>query len=172
MQSYHMPDSVDNRYQGDAIAFDIKVEAEQLGKSVLVLENKYASNTDLSHTIHDNTYAQLTYGVRDRTFSYKFDVYGMAVDGDYTLIHYDVPLDGVDNWSMRSNSLALINVNVSGGEAHVESEIELNKNLINAKLWLIPGAYTPGNTTGNFGWNWENILMETGLADYYDADIY
>lgn len=164
MQSYHLVNETGNKYQGDALGFNIKLDAEQLGASALRLENKEEVNGDLSHTLlADNKYADLTYKVKDREFAYTLDVNGMN-DGAYTLISYKEPWPG-------ATSLALANVTVSGGTAHVTGSINLNQDLINAKVWLVPGTYTPGQLTGNLPWNPTNTLFETGLMDYYDSDL-
>lgn len=173
-QSYHMIDTGNpdqNKYQSDGLSFDIALDAEQLGVKALRLENKeQVQYGGYSHTIlGDGKYADLTYKVKDSQFAYTLKVYGMA-DGDYTLIKYDDPLNGTDPWP-SPNSLALANVSVSSGTGMVTGSIELNQSLSNSKLWLVKATYSPGSLTGNLTWDPTNTLFETGLMDYYDADL-
>ena len=173
-QSYHMIDASEdnqNQYQSDSLSFDIVLDGEQLGVRALRLENKEeVQYGGYSHTIlGDGKYAELTYKVKDRVFTYTINVYGMA-DGTYTLIRYDDPLDGSDPWP-APNSLALANVTVSGGSGTASGSIELGRHLLNSKIWLVKQVYTPGSTTGPLTWDPTNMLFETGLMDYYDADL-
>ena len=173
-QSYHMVDTGEddqNQYQSDGLSFDIVLNAEQLGAKPLRLENKEeVQYGGFSHTIlGDAKYAELTYKVKDRVFTYTINVHGMT-DGTYTLIRYDDPLDGSDSWP-APHSLALANVTVSGGSGTASGSIELGKSLLKAKIWLVKQVYTPGSETGPLTWDPTNTLFETGLMDYYDADL-
>ena len=159
-QSYHLDEQAGNTYQGEKLTFDITLTAEQLGQSALRLENKTGANTD--QIVWDTRYATLSYGVKDREFSYTLNVYGMT-DGAYTLISFKDPWPG-------ATSIALANVTVSGGTGTVTGSVELGQDLINAKTWLVPGTFTPGLVTGALSWNPANTLSETGLMDYYNAD--
>lgn len=177
-QSYHMVDTGtnnQNQYQSDGLTFNVVLDAEQLGVKALRLENKEEVQFGgYSHTmLGDGKYADLTYKVRDREFSYTLGVHGMGAGQAYTLIQYPDPLDGSDAWSNRANSLALINITVDGsGDGSKSGSINLGKDLKNAKIWLIPGTFTPGSAVGSlFPWNPTNTLFETGLMDYYDADL-
>lgn len=165
MQSYHMPSDVGNKYQGQQLTFGITMDAEQLGASALRLENKQ-DVSGVSHTLNqDSTYADLTYTVRDRAFNYSLTVNGM-VDGAYTLVSYADPWPGAD-------TVALANVTVSGGNGTATDSVDINRNLISRKTWLIPGTFAPGSTVNvAASWNASRTLFETGLMDYYDADIY
>lgn len=168
-QSYHMPSTTTNEYQGEKLTFDMTLDAEQLGKTALRLENKQDVNGE-SHTLNlDGTYADLSYTVRDREFKYDLTVRGQ-VDGAYTLVAWVDPTN-LWNWGSGPTVTALANVNVSGGNGDVVGGlVELNKNLLNAKVWLVKGTQAPGSTYV-LGWPLPDALYETGLMDYYDADL-
>jgi len=165
-QSYHLVGTVGNWAQNDSLTFDIEIMGEQLTNTV-VLDNKVDADGapgDVYLTQDDGTEATLTYKVKDNKFVYTFDVVGSLPDGNYTLISY------VDPWP-GSTSLALANVTLSGGSAHIEDSIDFDLNLINAKTWLVPGTYTPGQQTGNLSWNPNQTLFETALMNFYDTDL-
>lgn len=173
MQSYHMPDTVGNEYQSDAIAFSMRVEAEQLGKSDLVLENKYEAGGSTSHHVWDGISATLGYTVRDRAFDYTLTTEGIS--GDYTLVAWPDP-DNLWTWADRTSE-AVVLAHVSSPVTDIPGSIDLNKSLINAKVWLVPGTFGTigGAATGFPEWSGTmptETLFETGLMDYYDADIY
>ncbi|RLC35531.1 hypothetical protein DRH14_00660 [Candidatus Shapirobacteria bacterium] len=173
MQSYHMDEEAGNEYQGDALTFDIRFEAEQLGKSVLVLENKYEANGADPHHVWDGISATLGYSVRDRTFDYSLTTAGIS--GDYTLIAWESP-DNSWTWADRESE-AVVLAHISGNVTGLQDSVELNRNLINAKVWLVPGNFgtVGGLATGFTEWTGSmptDTLFDTGLMDYYDADIY
>jgi len=174
MQSYHLDSNTGNEYQGDNLSFGITLTAEQLGKSSLVLENKYLANTDVSHHVwnpggvSDGRDAILSYKVKERTFDYTLTVNGMP-SGAYSLIAWEDP-SLVWNWDNRGNAIKIADVNVSGSPTVLSGSVELNNTLANTKVWLIPGTYVNGNAS-TFPWDPTNTLFETGLMDYYDADL-
>ena len=166
-QSYHMDSATENWAQGDAMTFDITLTAKQLTNTV-VLENKIFPDGEEPTIVYDSTQATVEYVVKDATFDYTLAVNGMP-DGNYTLIAWDDTANGYTfDWDNRGAAIALANVTVAGGVANKTDSIDLNRNLINAKVWLITGTYTPGNAVGAFGWN-PNGLFETALMDYYDS---
>ena len=162
-QSYHMDKDAGNEYQGDTMNFDITLTAEQL-KNTVVLENKLFPNGEEPTIVHDDGIdATVEYVVKDATFDYTLTVNGMPA-GPYTLIAW--PENGqAFAWIDRVNAIALANISGSGV---VSGSINLDRDLINAKLWLISGTYTPGTAVGAFEWN-SNGLFETALMDYYDS---
>lgn len=161
-QSYHMDANAGNEYQGDTMSFDITLTAEQL-KNTVVLENKIFPAGEEPTIVYDSTNATVEYVVKDAKFDYTLTVNGMPA-GNYTLIAW--PENGqAFNWNDRVNAVALANIN---GNGVVSGSLDLNRDLINAKLWLITGTYIPGTAVGAFGWN-PNGLFETALMDYYDS---
>lgn len=168
MQSYHLPGAtVGNEYQGDMLTFDMVFNAEQLGKTSLVLENKYQSNGDLSHHVWDGISATLGYTIRDRAFDYNLATQG--INGAYTLIAWEDPTNQW-LWADRDDAIVLAQVNASSSP--IIGSIDLNQDLTNAKVWLVPGTVgTLGGSAGLFPWNATSTLFETGLMDYYDSDL-
>ena len=176
IQSYHMDSDTGNAYQGEKLTFDITLNAEQL-KGTLVLEDKYEPNTDVSHHVWlaggqpNGKDATLIYGVKDDAFNYTLNVKGMA-DGQYTLVSWvdDPALQWT--WGSFAGTTVLANITVASGTANVTGSIDLNKDLKNAKVWLVPGNWgTPGSTGVSLPWDPGNTLFDTGLIDYYDSVI-
>ncbi len=172
MQSYHMPGDVGNAYQSDALTFNTKFVGRQLGADLLVLENKYEANGDVSHHVWDGISATLGYTVRDRTFNYTLNTQGIT--GPYTLIAWSDP-DNLWTWADRATE-AVVLAQVTGPVTNLSDSVELGKDLINAKVWLVPGTFgTVGGLATGFP-NWTGsmptgTLFETGLMDYYDSDL-
>lgn len=165
-QSYRMDPTAGNEYQGDAITFDITLTAEQL-KNTVRLEDK---NTTTWELLHDARYADVTYGVKESTFDYTVAATGMT-DGAYTLVAWEDPTN-LWAWGNFAGTTVLANVNVVGGVANKTGSVELNKNLTNSKLWLVPGNLgAPGATGVSLPWNPGSTLFETGLISYMDADL-
>ncbi|MFC1710508.1 TasA family protein [Patescibacteria group bacterium] len=175
IQSYHMVDGAGNMYQGDGMSFGINIYAEQLTNTVR-LENKFESNSSLSHTLWDDTYADLTYKVMDDKFRYDLYVYGMTLDGAYTLVAWEDNEDATPyswTWGQFSGTTVLADVTVSGGTAYVTGEVDLEEDLTNSKVWLVPGDLGDAGDTG-IGLPWTDAvhtLFETGLIDFYDSSI-
>lgn len=166
-QSYHMISETGNEYQGDQLIFNITLTAEQLGVHALRLENKADVAGNSYTNWWDGVHADLSYTVKDREFAYTLDVQGMA-DDNYDLVAWE----GYPGFSYGTGAVTVLaNVTVSGNNPVISNSIELNKNLINAKVWLVPGNTTPG-TSRTLPWPFtDNSLFETGLMDYYDADL-
>ena len=177
MQSYHMPSqegTLDNKYQGEKLTFDMTFDAQQL-TNTLALENKYLSDTDVSHHvwnlggISDGIDGSVSYDVRDKAFNYTGTSEG--VSGDYTMIAWDNSAKGY-SWNWNDSADAIILAHVTGGVGFSGS-VDINRNLTNTKLWLVPGNIgTVGSVYGSvLPWNPTQTLFDTGLIDYYDADI-
>ena len=73
-------------------------------------------------------------------------------------------------WGDFSETVSLANVSVSG-DTSTSGSLELNQSLLNAKVWLIPGTFPVGSVGFALPWSPNNTLFETGLMDYYDADL-
>jgi len=172
MQSYHMVSVAENQYQSDGMSFTINLEAEQLGAHALRLENKAEVN-GISRTLYDGTYADLSYGVKDREFSYSLDVNGVAA-GDYTLLAWENTSTYPDAWKWGEfgGTVVLDHVTVSTDPETISGSVELNRNVTNAKVWLVPGTVgNPGDVGVSIPWSPSGTLFETGLMTYYDADL-
>ena len=171
-QSYHMVPEAGNEYQGDQLTFDIVVAAEQLGARALRLENKYQAE-GVSYTAWwDNIYADLTYKVKDSTFKYSLVGTAPLASTQYSLIAYH------EAWSDPSGGgwprpVTIIGTTTSGAAGEInmpETSVELNKSLLNMKVWLVRSSDLTGSTMGP-SWNGAQYLLDTGLMDYYDADL-
>lgn len=173
-QSYHMQRDAGNEYQATNTTFDIQLTAEQL-RNTVTLENKLfpaeeydAYSKEQPTIIHgDGIKATVEYDVKEKSFDYKLKVKGLTA-GDYTLIAWPEN-NGNFAWADSINAIVLASVTVGSNPTVVEGSIDLNQDLINAKLWLIPGTIgTPGGVVGNFTFD-ESGLFETALMDYYDS---
>lgn len=165
IQSYHVDSDTGNQYQGDKLSFDITLDAEQLGKSALVLENKEEVDGDLSHTVlGDAITGSLAYTVRDRAFNYTLSGQAPLGSTKYYLVEYKDP------WGTPGTTIAEVNT-AADGSFNVSGSVDLNKDLINAKIWLVTDADWNESTNTMSDWNPDDYLFETGLMDYYDADL-
>ena len=165
-QSYHMDADAGNEYQGDSLAFDIKLYAEQLTNTVRLENKEYVTYGGGSHTLlGDGEYADLTYKVMDRTFAYKLQTVGLPAD-DYTLFVWEDAGDWP--WSNCGNAVVVDTITTTGDGTY-PGDVELGSSFTNAKLWLVRGDI---DVSGLCAWpGQDNIWFETGLADYYDADL-
>lgn len=162
-ESYHMNDNTTNWAQGDLMTFDIVLTGEQL-KGTLVLENK-TGDPDWDIIQGDSKQGTLTYGVKDSKFNYSFAATGMQVGVKYWLIEYRDP------WGTAGTTLGSATADAGGNVVIPSTSLELNANLTNAKIWLVTDVdYDEANNKVT-GWNPANYLFETGLMDYYDADL-
>ncbi len=167
-ESYHMKDNTTNWAQGDTMTFDIVLTGEQL-KGVLTLEDKDPADWDINQS--SDPRGTLTYGVRDSKFNYSFSGVAPLANTSYSLIAYHEP------WSTPSGSgwprpVTILGSAVSDGSGNISipsTTVELNTNFLNMKIWLVKTADLAGSTIS--GWHPTTYLFETGLMDYYDADL-
>lgn len=171
-ESYHMDKDTGNWAQSDKMTFDITVTAEQL-TGTAVLENK--DQAAPWRVLGDDGYkGTLTYGVKDSKFNYSFAGKVLLVSTNYSLIVYaepfSTPTSGV--WPRPVVILGSALSDTSGNVSIPSTSLELNANLLNAKVWLIESAKLTGNTLGTWDTSVEtNTLFDTGLIDYYDTDL-
>lgn len=165
-QAYHLHPETTNWAQGDIITFDIVLTGEQL-KGELVLENKEGEPDWLVNS-DDSMKGLFAYKVKDSLFDYIFTGEGLLPETAYKLIHY------VDPWPGNgTGSYGLLGSGTTDteGKITIKNQQELDGNLINAKVWLVLGADYDPFTKSLTGWQVEKYLFETGLVDYYDADL-
>jgi hypothetical protein len=163
-QSYHMVPqelTLDNAYQGEQLTFDMTFDAIQLTNTV-PLENKAYVEGDLSHTLlGDDINGAFEYTVRDHNLIGTFTGKAPEANANYVLVVGSDPyFGGKTLGSAISGGSGLITIPVN---------LDLNSDLINAKVWLV--LTSDWNVAGMTGWNPSNYLFETGLMDYYDADL-
>ena len=167
-ESYHMQSDTDNWAQGDKMTFDIVLTAEQL-TGTLVLDDKDPATWDINQA--SAAKGTLTYGVKDSKFNYSFSGIAPLASTGYSLIAYHEP------WSTPSGSgwprpVTILGSTISDGSGNVSilsTSIELGTNLLNMKIQLVKTDDLIGSTLN--GWNPSAYLFETGLMDYYDADL-
>jgi len=172
-QSYHMKPDTENWAQGDKMTFDIVLTGEQL-KGELAFENKEkpdASSPEVLILFNDGIDGKLTYKVKDSKFNFSFVGNGLVSGTQYSLIRYSDPWPG-------SNPIAgeyvgeLGNAIADGtSKITISGDTELNASMLNAKLWLVKSSDYSAVTKSMIGWNPASYLFETGLMDYYDADL-
>jgi len=171
IQSYHMREGTNNRYQADMLTFDITLEAEQLIGEVL-LENKLGAEPwEIVHG--DEEYGTLTYGVRGPTFDFTFDGKVSQAGHEYILIAGMNPNgEGFDpdTYLGKGTSDSSKGLNFVGS-------IELDEDMKDVKVWLVPTENWVGEVGGTLAWpspwtaSYDTFLWETGLMWYDDTDL-
>lgn len=160
VQSYHFDENTDNWAQGAEMRFNMTLTGEQL-KGIVVLRPK---SGEPNWQILETAIGTLTYKVKDAVFDYSFEASGLDSGVEYRLIHY------VDPWPGNgAGSVGLIGSGVADGSGNLSfvGTPNFNKDLINAKIWLVPSSDYDG--VKMVGWAPDNYLFETGLMDYYDS---
>lgn len=165
IESYHLIDSTGNEYQSDEMTFNIVLTGEQL-RGELVLENKDSANDVYMVKSGDAMKGTLTYGVKDDSFKYTFNAEGLAASTPYSLINYGDPWPG-----NGAGTVGLIGTGTTdaAGKLAISGNTDYNKDLISAKIWLVPSSDYDAGTKSMTAWNPNNYLFETGLMDYYDS---
>lgn len=155
-ESYRMQTGAGNQYQGQTLAFNIDVIAEQL-QGNLTLENKTGSpNWDIIQG--DGKQGTLTYGVMDSKFNYSFTGTAPQANTNYTLVI------GSDSWVAGTTLGA--GLTDGAGNIILNGSVELGT-VTNQKVWLILSSHWNGSNM--IGWDGSKYLFETGLIDYYDS---
>jgi predicted ribosomally synthesized peptide with SipW-like signal peptide len=167
-QSYHMQELAGNTYQGQTMTFDITVTGEQL-KGTLVLRPKSGDPKWL--ITYSNVMGTLTYGVKDSKFNFSFAGQAPLASTAYSLIAYHESFSSpsATGWPRAVTILGSATSDGTGLVSIPATSTELNMDLLNMPVWLVPTADLSGNTLSV--WNQANILFETGLMDYYDSDL-
>ncbi len=164
-QSYNFSSQADNKYQGDALSFDITIKGDQMaqagGYASVVLENK--TGPTAWDIIQDGISGTLSYKTQGPLFVYTFSGVAPLANQDYVLaVGYNANTD-VDTEIGTGATNGAGNISFSGS---VDTG-----SLTNAKAWLIPTEnWTSGamNWSGGAGWPGvvPNFLWETGLINY------
>lgn len=166
-QSYHMDENAGNEYQGDALTFDINLTANQLTGTAL-LENKDISNEPWVIKTEDTIKGTLTYRVKGPTFKFDFSGKAPLVNHDYVLAA------GFDSGTNVDTKLGT-GTSSSDGSITITGDLDLNKDLKNVKVWLVPEENWNNAASGMVWTNWPssavNFLWETGLIWYDDTQV-
>jgi predicted ribosomally synthesized peptide with SipW-like signal peptide len=168
VESYHMASSTGNWAQSDSMKFDILLTGTQLtGTATLSDKNPDRPVKDGWFVLGTKT-GTLTYGVKDDAFNYTFTTTGLgAVPGtSYSLIDYVDPYPGNGTGSVGLIGSGLAN---ASGEVILSGNPDFNKDMINAKVWLVPSASYDAGSKSIIGWAPSTYLFDTGLIDYYDS---
>ena len=172
-QSYHMKPDTENWAQGDEMTFNIQLTGEQL-KGELAFENKEkpdAGSPEVLVIYGDNIDGKLTYKVKDSKFNFTFVGNGLVSGTQYSLIRYSDPWPG--NNLIAGQYVGELGNAIADGTnmVTISGDTELNASMLNAKLWLVKSSDYNAATKSMVGWNPASYLFETGLMDYYDADL-
>ena len=164
-QSYHMATETGNWAQGDQMTFNINLRAEQI-QGTVVLENKTG---DPNWQIIDDGYkGTLTYKVKNPTFDFSFTGKANLLDHDYHLIA---------GWKVVGTGYDVDTLLGSGktngsGDIIITGNVNLNKDMKDVKVWLVPTENWSGTEVTWGGWPTcvSNFLWETGLIWYDDTN--
>jgi len=168
-QSYHMAPNAGNEYQGDTMTFDIAVYAEQLHGEA-VLENKRGPEP-WHLVLGDNIQGTLTYEVKHPTFDFAFTGKAPMVNHGYVLA---AGMKNVGGGNFDVDTKLGTGATDGNGNITITGDIELNKNMKDVKVWLVPVENWSDSTEMVWaGWPGivPNFLWETGLIWYEDTDI-
>jgi len=163
IQSYHMQDidGPTNWAQGDKMSFNIEINAVQL-RGEAWLENKEGAEP-WKLILRDGIQGTLTYKVKNPTFDFTFSGKAPLADTEYCLWIGGTPQEG--NWDADTK----VGCATSNADKTISfsGNIDLNKDVKDGKIWLIPSDDYNGSWTG---WHPKNYLWETGLIWYEDTD--
>ena len=165
-QSYHLDEGTDNEYQGDKLAFDIEIKADQLtqeGGVTVTLENK--SGDPDWNILEDNINGSLTYQKKGPEFDYSFTGHVNSNVG-YTLIYV-----GPSGDYPCPNSKVIDSGSASGGVINLSGTSDLGTDIVDGKIWLIPSSTYDESSNTMDGWDHDNNLYETALVSYDDTDL-
>jgi len=165
-QSYHMNPGTTNWAQGDIMTFVMEVIGEQL-QGELNLENK-SGDPDWFSDYNDAMKGHLSYKVKDSTFKYTLTAAGLKANTDYSLIHFVDPYPGNGAGSVGEIGKAMTD---GSGNLAIAGDKELGVHMINAKIWIVPSSDYDATAKSMTAWNAADYLFETGMIDYYDADL-
>lgn len=170
-QSYHFDKDAGNEYQGDELKFDITIKGEQLtGQNEMasvILENKTYSNGAWVINSTDTISGTLEYETNGPEFVYNFSGKAPGAGGYVLAI-------GLNADTNVDTKVIDVTAGTDGTIASISGSIELGKDMMGVKAWLVPAANWSGtgmNWSGGAGWPGmvEKTLWETGLVWYNDT---
>jgi len=164
-QSYHLSPHAGNEYQGDTMTFDIEVEGVQLYGTAW-LDNKEYAGGIWKVANNDDVNGVLTYRVKHPTFDFSFVGKAPLVSTEYVLA---VGPNAAD----PTIELGRGTTDGSGAITIPKTSIELNQDVKDAKVWLIPATYWTGTAVDWASWPsmQSEFLWELGLIWYEDTDF-
>ena len=160
-ESYHMDENATNEHQSDQLAFDITLYGEQL-KGEVVLEDKNPSSWKID--LDSDETATLTYDVTANKFNY-------VLTGKSPIVNENVALVAGYDGSTNPDTLIGYGITDVNGNIAMNGSVDLSKDLISAKVWLIPRDNWDDTNEEVIGWDMSLYLWETGLIDYYDTSL-
>ncbi|MCD6550483.1 hypothetical protein J7K24_02985 [bacterium] len=166
VQSYHLKPEAGNEFQGDIMTFDIQIKGEQLHQA-RVLENKEGAEP-WKLILGDGIQGTLTYKVKSPTFDFTFSGKAPLANHKYYLI-----AGGTPSGSSWDPDTEIASFTTDGnGNFDISGNVELNKDLKDAKVWAVPEENWNGTevTWSNWPGCVTNFLWETGLIWYEDTD--
>jgi spore coat-associated protein N len=159
VQSYHMKEAAGNEYQGETMTFNMDLYAEQLINTVTMVKKTGGDWDDIDQS--STAKAVLSYNAKADQFKYDLTVNGLTASTNYVLVSGSNPYNGSD-----TVQLATFTTDGSGAYSVTGQVIDVNKDLKNAKVWVIPASDWNGSTMT--GWHGASYLFETALVDYTD----
>ena len=164
-QSYYFDETAGNEYQGDVLTFSMEIKGEQLaqsaeGNATVTLENKDGA-PDWEILDGDEFNGLLSYKTKGSEFEFTFTG-TTKTTGGYTLIY----VGSLGNYPCNDS---VILGTGTGKDVSISDSVELNDNIENGKVWLIPSSSYGSNAMTS--WPQSDILFETGLVNYDDTDL-
>jgi hypothetical protein len=162
-EDFYMDPAAGNQYQGEGTTFNITLTGEQLINTVTMV-HKTGTNLDKIDQA-SSAKAVLAYKEQNDAFNYDLTVNGLTAGTNYVVVA------GTNPYTGGAIELAAFTTNGSGNYSVTGQTEDLNADLTNAKVWVIPASDWTGTvgTVGTMTWsNGANYLFETALVDYTD----
>jgi len=129
-------------------------------RTILRLENK---DDAWDPIVGDGIRGELSFISAHPTFDFSLEVQGLQPNTSYTLIRYKDPWPGTG-----SDEITTLTTD-GDGNATVNGDVELNKDLNDVKFWVVSSSdWDGGKMTA---WHQSEYLFEWNLVSYDDTDI-
>jgi hypothetical protein len=122
----------------------------------------WSKDPDTWEVLIDQAWGKLRHNVEGPEFEYHFTGHMLEPGAEYALIVY------VDPWPGTGGALLAEGMADDYGELLLKGSMDLNMDLVNAKIWLVYADDYDGEKLT--AWNPDGYLFEYDLVSYTDTD--